>query len=119
MQGPRLFFCLCDCWEPRFDIDAIRSFHPDMFVPQLLPWQCAGVCGAIDSKLAGRRIEPQATHPQRKRGGIFIVGQSMFEMPGVSIKLASGSRMSTGGEVANALVCKISIRGFNSRPVLQ
>jgi hypothetical protein len=26
--------------------------------------------------------------------------------------------MSTGGEVANALVCKISIRGFNSRPVL-
>jgi hypothetical protein len=27
--------------------------------------------------------------------------------------------MSTGGEVANALVCKISIRGFNSRPVLQ
>ncbi len=27
-------------------------------------------------------------------------------------------RMSTGGEVANALVCKTSIRGFNSRPVL-
>jgi hypothetical protein len=27
--------------------------------------------------------------------------------------------MSTGGEVANALVCKTSIRGFNSRPVLQ
>ena len=26
---------------------------------------------------------------------------------------------STGGEVANALVCKTSIRGFNSRPVLQ
>jgi hypothetical protein len=26
--------------------------------------------------------------------------------------------MSTGGEVANALVCKTSIRGFNSRPVL-
>ncbi len=25
---------------------------------------------------------------------------------------------STGGEVANALVCKTSIRGFNSRPVL-
>jgi hypothetical protein len=25
----------------------------------------------------------------------------------------------TGGEVANALVCKTSIRGFNSRPVLQ
>jgi hypothetical protein len=27
-------------------------------------------------------------------------------------------KMSTGGEVANALVCKTSIRGFNSRPVL-
>src|SRR5208283_2832562 len=27
--------------------------------------------------------------------------------------------MSTDGEVANALVCKISIRGFNSRSVLQ
>ena len=27
--------------------------------------------------------------------------------------------MSTGGEVANALVCKTSIRGFNSRSVLQ
>ncbi len=27
--------------------------------------------------------------------------------------------MGTGGEVANALVCKTSIRGFNSRPVLQ
>ncbi len=26
---------------------------------------------------------------------------------------------STGGEVANALVCKTSIHGFNSRPVLQ
>ena len=26
---------------------------------------------------------------------------------------------STGGEAANALVCKTSIRGFNSRPVLQ
>jgi hypothetical protein len=26
---------------------------------------------------------------------------------------------STGGEVANALVCKTSIRGFNSLPVLQ
>lgn len=30
-----------------------------------------------------------------------------------------GAKMSTGGEVANALVCKTSIRGFNSRPVLQ
>jgi hypothetical protein len=30
----------------------------------------------------------------------------------------AGGRMSTGGEVANALVCKTSIRGFNSRPVL-
>jgi hypothetical protein len=28
------------------------------------------------------------------------------------------SKMSTGGEVANALVCKTSIRGFNSLPVL-
>ena len=27
--------------------------------------------------------------------------------------------MSTGGEVANALVCKTSIHGFNSHPVLQ
>ena len=27
--------------------------------------------------------------------------------------------MGTGGEVANALVCKTSIRGFDSRPVLQ
>ncbi len=26
---------------------------------------------------------------------------------------------STGGEVANALVCKTSIHGFNSHPVLQ
>ena len=26
--------------------------------------------------------------------------------------------MSTGGEVANALVCKTSIHGFNSHPVL-
>jgi hypothetical protein len=25
----------------------------------------------------------------------------------------------TGGEVANALVCKTSIHGFNSHPVLQ
>lgn len=32
---------------------------------------------------------------------------------------AIGGKMSTGGEVANALVCKTSIRGFNSRPVLQ
>ena len=31
----------------------------------------------------------------------------------------TGGKMSTGGEVANALVCKTSIRGFNSRPVLQ
>jgi len=29
-----------------------------------------------------------------------------------------GRIMGTGGEVANALVCKTSIRGFNSRPVL-
>ncbi len=29
-----------------------------------------------------------------------------------------GSTKSTGGEVANALVCKTSIRGFDSRPVL-
>jgi hypothetical protein len=29
-----------------------------------------------------------------------------------------GKEQSTGGEVANALVCKTSIRGFNSRPVL-
>ncbi len=28
------------------------------------------------------------------------------------------SNMSTGGEVANALVCKTSIHGFNSHPVL-
>ena len=27
--------------------------------------------------------------------------------------------MSTGGEVANAQVCKTCIRGFESRPVLQ
>jgi hypothetical protein len=27
--------------------------------------------------------------------------------------------MSTGGEVANAQVCKTCIRGFNPRPVLQ
>jgi hypothetical protein len=27
--------------------------------------------------------------------------------------------MSTGGEVANALVCKTSIHGFDSHPVLQ
>ncbi len=27
--------------------------------------------------------------------------------------------MGTDGEVANALVCKTSIRGFNSRSVLQ
>jgi hypothetical protein len=26
---------------------------------------------------------------------------------------------SAGGEVANALVCKTSTRGFNSRPALQ
>jgi hypothetical protein len=32
---------------------------------------------------------------------------------------APQSEMSTGGEVANALVCKTSIRGFNSLPVLQ
>jgi hypothetical protein len=29
------------------------------------------------------------------------------------------SKMSTGGEVANALVCKTSIHGFKSHPVLQ
>jgi hypothetical protein len=29
------------------------------------------------------------------------------------------NEMSTGGEVANALVCKTSIRRFNSGPVLQ
>ncbi len=28
-------------------------------------------------------------------------------------------KLSTGGEVANAQVCKTCIRGFNSRPVLQ
>jgi hypothetical protein len=31
---------------------------------------------------------------------------------------STGKEQSTGGEVANALVCKTSIRGFNSRPVL-
>ena len=30
-----------------------------------------------------------------------------------------GRGVSTGGEEANALVCKTSIRGFESRPVLQ
>jgi hypothetical protein len=30
----------------------------------------------------------------------------------------AAQEQSTGGEVANALVCKTSIRGFNSRPVL-
>jgi hypothetical protein len=33
-------------------------------------------------------------------------------------ELTVDSKMSTGGEAANALVCKTSIRGFNSRPVL-
>jgi hypothetical protein len=32
--------------------------------------------------------------------------------------IQSGRAKSTGGEVANALVCKTSIRGFDSRPVL-
>jgi hypothetical protein len=36
---------------------------------------------------------------REERGGILVSG--------------------TGGEVANALVCKTSTRGFNSRPVLQ
>ena len=31
----------------------------------------------------------------------------------------AGESKSTDGEVANALVCKISIRGFDSRSVLQ
>ena len=31
---------------------------------------------------------------------------------------SGGLTKSTGGEVANALVCKTSIRGFDSRPVL-
>ena len=43
---------------------------------------------------------PQQLHPPR------------IEVPGAA-------EMSTDGEVANALVCKISIRGFNSRSVLQ
>jgi hypothetical protein len=30
-----------------------------------------------------------------------------------------GRNKSTGGEVANALVCKTSIHGFKSHPVLQ
>ena len=34
-------------------------------------------------------------------------------------KLCPRDEMSTGGEVANALVCKTSIRRFNSGPVLQ
>ena len=33
--------------------------------------------------------------------------------------MLSAADMSTGGEVANALVCKTSIHGFNSHPVLQ
>ena len=33
--------------------------------------------------------------------------------------LTTAEPMSTGGEVANALVCKTSIRRFNSDPVLQ
>ena len=33
-------------------------------------------------------------------------------------RLSDAAEMGTGGEVANALVCKTSIRGFNSRPVL-
>jgi hypothetical protein len=33
--------------------------------------------------------------------------------------LGSVADMSTGGEVANALVCKTSIHGFKSHPVLQ
>jgi hypothetical protein len=35
------------------------------------------------------------------------------------IEVPGAAEMSTDGEVANALVCKISIRGFNSRSVLQ
>jgi xanthosine utilization system XapX-like protein len=38
---------------------------------------------------------------------------SIASWPRISARLKS-----TGGEVANALVCKTSIRGFNSRPVL-
>jgi hypothetical protein len=40
----------------------------------------------------------------------------MFADP---VSSTGNSGVSTGGEVANALVCKTSIRGFNSRPVLQ
>jgi hypothetical protein len=34
-------------------------------------------------------------------------------------RAASVASKGSGGEVANALVCKTSIRGFNSRPELQ
>ncbi len=62
------------------------------------------------------------THPLRKRGGIFhALCARVFKAGGSFLheKGMASSRMSTGGEVANALVCKTSIRGFNSRPVLQ
>lgn len=42
-------------------------------------------------------------------------GFSRFEWSDQGLKFSEG----TGGEVANAQVCKTCIRGFNSRPVLQ
>jgi hypothetical protein len=52
--------------------------------------------------------------------GFAFYAQLFFSVSRVFLYVTHvGSKMSTGGEVANALVCKTSIRGFNSRPVLQ
>ena len=76
---------------------------------------CGRVLGEGFDRL--QRIETQAPHPRYERGGFFIAWKDFRDELWNSSRC--GSRMSTGGEVANALVCKTSIRGFNSRPVLQ
>ena len=64
-----------------------------------------------------RRNSKSLTHPH-----ISVVG---FKFQGKSQKWVQGTEFcfplpkSTGGEVANAQVCKTCIRGFNPRPVLQ
>jgi hypothetical protein len=66
----------------------------------------AGVLFGIDSEASSEFL---TTHPPNGAVGFPFCGKSQF-----SLLLKS-----TGGEVANARVCKTCIRGFDSRPVLQ
>ena len=74
----------------------------------------AGVFDGLDSEAS---VSKPYDPPARWRGGFFVFGS---KLPDSSVVLTFDSySKSTGGEAANAQVCKTCIRGFNSRPALQ